>query len=126
MDRVAANAVAVACAASAGVHVALTPHHLEEDPLLGIGFAVAAVCLFAGALAFTRDEVPWIAAPAVAVLLAALMTAYAISRSVGLPLPGAEVEPLDVVGIATQAIQSAGLLALVALSHHTRRKESLT
>jgi len=107
------------------VHAALTPHHLEEIPLLGIGFGVAAVCLFAGALRFTRDEVSSLAAVAVALLLVALIAAYAVSRTVGLPLSHTEVEPLDVVGIATQAIQVGGLAALLAATHHIRRKESL-
>jgi drug/metabolite transporter (DMT)-like permease len=126
MDRVARNAVALTCASSAGVHAALTPHHLEEDPLLGAGFAVAAVCLLAGALAFTRDVVAPITAAAVSVLLVALMTAYVVSRTAGLPLPGAAVEPLDAVGMTTQAIQAGALLALLAVSHQNRRKESVT
>jgi len=125
MDRVACNVVALTCAASAGVHAALTPEHLGEEPLLGIGFAVAAVCLLTSALAFARDEVPAVAAPATSLLLVAVMAAYVISRTVGLPLPDAEVEPLDVVGVATQVIQASGLVALLAVSHHTRRKESL-
>jgi drug/metabolite transporter (DMT)-like permease len=91
MERIAGNVVGLACAASAGVHAALTPAHLEEAPLLGIGLAVAAVCLLTGALAFSREEAPTGAVPAVSVLL----------------------------------IAATGLLALVAVSHHIRRKESL-
>src|SRR5215213_3469350 len=123
MDRVAGNVVVLACAASAGVHAALTPHHLEESAWLGAGFAVAAVALFAGALRFTADEVSATEAVAVALLLVALIAAYAVSRSAGLP-PSGEVEPVDVVGMATQAIQAGGLVALLAATQRTRRKES--
>jgi hypothetical protein len=124
MDRVAGNVVVLACAASAGVHAALTPHHLEESAWLGAGFAVAAVALFAGALRFTADEVSTVEAVAVALLLVALIAGYAVSRSAGLP-PSGEVEPVDVVGMATQAIQAGGLVALLAATQRTRRKESL-
>jgi hypothetical protein len=55
-ELTARNVVAACCAASAGVHAALVPAHLEENGLLGAGFAVAAVPLFAGTLALSGDR----------------------------------------------------------------------
>jgi hypothetical protein len=127
----ARSVVAACCAASAGVHAGLVPEHLEENALLGTGFAVAAVLLFASALAFSgRRAASPFAAPATALLLAALIGAYALSRTVGLTFIGAEVEAVDGVGVATQVGHAVALAAAVALTNPTsavtalaRRKE---
>jgi hypothetical protein len=118
LELTARNVVAACCAASAGVHAALVPEHLDENALLGTGFAVAAVLLFASTLAFCggRAASP-LAAPATAVLLVALIGAYALSRTVGLTLIGAEVETVDGIGVATQVVQAVGLVAAIALTN---------
>jgi hypothetical protein len=114
----ARNVVAACCAASAGVHAALVPEHLEEHAVLGTGFAVAAVLSFASALAFSaRRAASPLAAPATALLLVALIGAYALSRTVGLTLIGAEVEHVDAVGVVTQVVQVGGLAAALVLTN---------
>jgi len=110
--------VAACCAASAGVHAALVPEHLEENAVLGTGFAVAAVLLFASTLAFSRGRgVSPLAAPATALLLVALICAYVLSRTIGLTFIGAEVEALDGMGVSTQVIQAVALAAAIALTN---------
>jgi hypothetical protein len=117
VDAGARNALAVCCAASAGVHAALVPEHLSESTILGTGFALSAVCLFASTFAFAGTLAPGpTAAPATALLLVALISAYAVSRTTGLPLIGAEVEKVDAVGLTTQALQAAGLAAALVLT----------
>jgi hypothetical protein len=117
VDAGARNALAVCCAASAGVHAALVPEHLAENTILGTGFALAAVCLFASTLAFAGTRAPSpAAAPATALLLVALISAYVVSRTAGVPLIGTEVEEVDAVGLTTQALQAAGLAAALVLT----------
>jgi drug/metabolite transporter (DMT)-like permease len=117
-ELTARNVVAACCAASAGVHAALVPEHLEENALLGTGFAVAAVLLFASTLALSghRAASP-LFAPAIALLLVALVGAYGLSRTVGLTFIGAEVEAVDGVGVATQVVQVVALAAAIALTN---------
>jgi hypothetical protein len=99
------------------VHAALVPEHLSASTILGTGFALSAVCLFASTLAFAGTRAPRsTAAPATALLLVALISAYAVSRTAGLPLIGAEVEEVDAVGLTTQALQAAGLAAALILT----------
>ena len=110
--------VAACCSVSAGVHAGLVPEHLRENWLLGTGFAVAAVLLLASALAFSAGRATSsLAAPATALLLVALIGAYALSRTVGLTFIGAEVEAVDAVGVATQVAQAVALAAAVALTN---------
>ena len=117
-ELAARNVVVACCAASAGVHAALVPEHFDESALLGGGFAVAAVLLFASTLAFSgQGPASPLAAPATALLLVALTIAYALSRTVGLSLIGAEVEAVDGVGVATQFVQTAALAAAIALTN---------
>ena len=117
VDAGARNALAVCCAASAGVHAALVPEHLGESTIMGAGFALAAVCLFASTLAFAGTRAPSpAAAPATALLLVALIGAYAVSRSAGLTFIGADVEPVDGMGVATQVVQAVAFAAALILT----------
>jgi hypothetical protein len=130
----ARNVIAACCAASAGVHAALVPEHLAEGAILGTGFVVAAVLLFATAVAFTGARpLGALVAPAAALLLVALICGYVASRRTGLTFIGAQVEDLDAVGLVTQAVQAAGLVAALVLTNPAstlvavaRRKDSHT
>jgi drug/metabolite transporter (DMT)-like permease len=118
LELTARNVVAACCAASAGVHAALVPEHLDENALLGTGFAAAAVLLLASTLTFSgRRTVSPLAAPATALLLVALIGAYALSRTVGLTFIGAALEPVDAIGVLTQVAQVVALAAAIALTN---------
>jgi hypothetical protein len=109
------NVVIISCALSAGVHYALVPPHLEENTILGAGFAVSTALLLLAALAIARSGDVRVPAGATAALLGALIVAYGVSRTIGLPVGGEGVEELDALGLATQCIQAAGLAAAIAL-----------
>jgi hypothetical protein len=102
--------VIVACAISAGIHVALVPEHLEEGRAAGIAFAAAAVLL--GALAIELTLRPRPAAHAVGgAVFAGLLVAYALALATGIPLVHPDREPADGLALATKAIEAVGLLA---------------
>jgi hypothetical protein len=113
--NLARNLVIVACAASAGVHAGLVLAHLGEDPKLGVAFALAAVLLLAVTVALVRTNLPRRPAALAGGLLAALIVAYAASRTVGLPLAREHTEPLDALGLVTQAVDAMGLIAALRL-----------
>jgi hypothetical protein len=104
-----------ACAFSAGAHIALAPEHLLESAGLGLGFLAAAALLLAlGLGAYTRPRsirIPLL----IALLSAALIAAYIVSRSVGLPILHPEPEPVDAVGVATKAAELVALILSLRL-----------
>lgn len=110
-----------ACAASAGAHAGLVPAHLSSEPRLGVAFVIAVVLLVVAAIGVATR--PWdrrIAGTA-GLLLAGLMLAYVLSRTTGLPVLDPEPETLDVVGIATTAIEALGFLVACRLIHPVGR-----
>jgi drug/metabolite transporter (DMT)-like permease len=119
------NVVIVACAISAGVHAGLVPEHLREAPPLGVAFVLAAAGLAMTAVLVARrpsDGRPPVLA---ALLFGALIAGYAASRTTGLPLLNAEHEELDSVGLVTQVVEVAGLVAALLLVHHARGRMPL-
>ena len=97
----------LACAISAGIHVALAPGH-------GPAFTTAAVVLAAVAAALTLR--PRAAAVAcAAAVLAGLLAAYGLAISTGLPLVHPEREPVAALALFTKAVEVAGLLAAGSL-----------
>src|SRR3954463_6490961 len=88
--------VALACAASAGVHAGLVPEHFRESALLGAAFALSVVLLAAGALRLRADAT---GAPWVAIVLLGVAACYLLSRTTGLPVLEPEPEQLDPVGV---------------------------
>jgi peptidoglycan/LPS O-acetylase OafA/YrhL len=112
------NVVLIACAASAGMHAGLVPSHLVENLWLGIAFAASVGLLLALIVALWRAGDPRRpAAAAAAVVLAALVVAYSLSRTVGLAPLAKDVEPVDAIGLLTQGVQVAGLVAALLLCH---------
>jgi hypothetical protein len=96
---------AACLAIAAGVHIAIAPEHLHEAPYAGVLFLLLATAALAsaGVLLTTNHPLAW--ASAAALSLAALV-AYALSRSVGLPMLGDDVgdwvNPLGLVAVASE------------------------
>jgi len=115
------DVVVLACALSAGVHAGLVPEHMQESPLLGVSFVVAAVLAALLAFALPRATGSVLLPGAAAVLLSGMIVAYGLSRASGLPLLGAEQEALDPLGVATKVIEIAGLVCAVRLLTESMR-----
>ena len=110
-----AAALLIGCALSAGAHFRLAPEHMAESPLLGMGFIVAGILLVAlGVGAFFRPYSPGLTL-ALAVLLAALILAYAVSRTAGLPVVHPERETVDAVGLVTKVVEIAAMALALRL-----------
>lgn len=123
---VARDALVVACAVSAGIHAALTPEHLREEPAAGIGFLVSTVLLAALAVALILRPASRAAAAAAAAVLAGLLVAYALAVTTGVPLLHPDVEPADGLGLATKAVELVGLAAALLLVSPGRPESRLT
>jgi hypothetical protein len=113
----ARNVVLISCAASAGVHAGLVPSHLVENPWLGIAFAGSVGLLLALIVSLWGAGDPRRRAASAAAVLAALIVAYSLSRTVGLAPLEEHVEPVDAIGLLTQGAQLAGLVAALVLCH---------
>lgn len=106
-----------ACAASAGAHAGLVPAHLNDEPRLGVAFLIAAVLLAAAAMAVAAWPMDRRITTGAGLLLAGLMLAYLATRTTGIPWLDPEPESLDAVGIATNLVESLGVLAALWLIH---------
>jgi hypothetical protein len=115
------TAASTICAASAGVHAALVPHHLDESIPLGAAFIGSAVALaLAAVMVRTPRHDRW--GPAVAAtVLAVTATAYVLSRTVGLPLLIDTREAVDPLGVLTSVAEVVGVWACFPLLN---RKDS--
>lgn len=105
---------AVVLLAGAGVvHLAATPVHLEESMPLGVGFVALGVAqLGAAAWLLARPARPTRLVAAGLQLVA--IGAWALSRTVGLPLVGDGAEPLGAAGMVTVLLEGLSVLALLA------------
>lgn len=108
--------------ASAGVHAALVPEHLEEAPVLGALFmlSVALAAAFAGVIAVARSP---LALPAAGGTLVVFALAYAYTRVAGLEALGIPHEEPDRLGLATVTLELVG--AAIALSASRRARPAL-
>lgn len=116
----------VAGAVAVGVHAGLAPHELREWAPLGASFIAAAVVLAAAiaGLAAGHGDCRQ-AAALLALLFVGLVVGYVATRIVALPPLDPDREPLDPLGVATTAMEAAGLVAALRLfSHRTHSSPS--
>jgi apolipoprotein N-acyltransferase len=118
--------VIACCAASAGAHAGLIPSHIRPQPELGVAFVVATVALLAAVAALTIRSDTASATRATALLMTALIGAYALSLTTGIPWIAGESEPVDRIGLATTAIEALSLACAVRLNPATRGHRSPT
>jgi hypothetical protein len=116
--RIAASTI---CAASAGVHAALVPHHLDESVGSGVAFLGSAVALVMVALVVRSPRHDRWGPSLAATVLAVTATAYVLSRTVGLPLLIDTSEAVDPLGLLTSAAEVVGVWACLPL---VNRKDS--
>lgn len=126
------------------VHLMLAPEHLDEHPILGVGFVLAGVAQVGLAvLVVARPNLTTL--PLLVVLNVAIMAVYSYAVLVGLPFGDAgdtdmagmagmadmdhdhglmlgAGEPVDVVGAATFAAELLGLSLVVALIRRVARR----
>ena len=114
------------CAASAGAHAALVPRHLDHEPRLGIAFLAATAVLLATAAALTYRPDDATVAQTTTVVLAALIGAYAVNVTTGLPWLSDGPEAVDLVGLATKSVEVTGLLFSIHLAPITGGHGSFT
>jgi hypothetical protein len=95
------DGLVVVVAVSAGIHAGLVPVHLEEEPALGVGFLLASIALWVTIVALRRRPASPLPPAAAALLLAALLAGYAVTRA---------GEPLDGIGLVTKAVELVGLV----------------
>jgi hypothetical protein len=72
------------------------------------------VTVVTAALAYRPDDAT--VSTATALLLAALIGAYAVNVTTGLPWLSGGPEPVDLVGLATKAVEGVGLLFSIQLA----------
>jgi K+ transporter len=109
------EALILSCAISAGIHGALVADHFDEGAGVGLGFAAATVLLAALVVALTFRPSSGLAIADAAAVLGGLLVSYALAVTTGIPLLHPEREPVDVLALATKAIEAVGLLAALQL-----------
>jgi hypothetical protein len=114
------------CAISAGIHAALTPEHLREETAAGVGFVASVVLLAALCVSLTYRPGSRLAVTAAGAALAALVAAYALATTVGVPVLHPDPEPADGLGLVTKAIELVGLAAALHLTAPGRPAGRLT
>ena len=125
-ERWGATVLVFTCATSAGAHAGLVPAHLNGEPRLGAAFIAAVVLLVAAAAALAARPGDRRIMSMAGLLLAGLMLAYLASRTTGIPVLDPEPEALDVVGLATNAVEALGILVALWLIHPLGRHGRLT
>jgi hypothetical protein len=103
---VSRDVLVLACAVSAGVHAALAPRHPS--------FLPAAAALAALAVGLARSDRKELVDGAI-VVLAGLIGSYALAVTTGIPILHPEPDEVTGLGLATKAVEAAGVLAALQL-----------
>jgi hypothetical protein len=114
-SELACDLVVVACAISAGIHGALTPEHFDEGVGAGAGFLAATVLLAVLVVVLIWRPASLVAICVAGAVLAGLLVSYGLAVTTGLPLLHPEPESIDVLALATKAIEAVGLVAVLQL-----------
>ena len=101
---------------SAGIHAALVPIHLADDPGLAVAFAAAAVLETGVGLLLARQPGRPLLGAAAA-LLAALVISYIAALVAHLPGTAETPEDPDVLGVVTKLIELSGMVAALVLAY---------
>lgn len=107
--------VVCVCAASAGVHAALTADHLHESTALGVAFALSAGALAAAGVIVRDPGLDSWAPRAAGSVLALIAIAYVASRTGGIPWLVPHPESPGALGLAATASELAAALAATSL-----------
>ena len=109
------DVVILACAISAGIHGALVPEHVAESVGAGIAFVVATAVLAGIVVAVTLRPASVVALAGAASVLVALLAAYALAITTGVPLLHPDREPVEALAVVTAAIEAVGIVAAAGL-----------
>ena len=108
-----------ACTVSALVHGVLVAQHAGSEPVLAAAFLTATGALLVAAALLHSGEASAATAGGTALLLLGLVAAYAVDRTIGLPVSSAHgaahADPVDTLGLATKAIELVGAGAALSL-----------
>jgi hypothetical protein len=92
------------------------PEHLRESAAAGGGFIASAALLLALAVAPTLRARSRAVVSAAAFTLVALIVAYALATTSGVPILQPEPEAVDGLALATKAVEIVGVLAALQLA----------
>ena len=107
-------------AVSAGVHAGLAPEHLHESPPLGAAFLVAAMALATAVTALSLRPSRTAVVRLLGALLAAVASAYAVTRLTAVPPLDPSRESLDVLGVGTSSLEALGFLVAARIGRRQR------
>jgi hypothetical protein len=105
----------VCCAISAGVHAALVPEHMRESVVTGAGFALSTVALVAAVVGLTVRPERRAVTSFSALALLGMVVAYVVASSSGIPVLHPDVDPVDMLGVSTKAVEVLGLVLAIRL-----------
>jgi hypothetical protein len=110
--------LAALLAGAGAIHVAMTPSHLGESAVEGTGFLVAAWVQLLLAVAVLLRPLTGRLLAAIGVTSVALVGAWAVSRTAGLPFGahGGHAESVSIVDGATVGLEVAALVVVLALA----------
>lgn len=108
--------------AAGAAHIPVIPSHLREAPYIGVLFILLTLaCLALAALLTWHPHAPSYAAATI--ITAAAITAYVLSRTIGLPMIEDDIgnwfEPLGIISVLTETAAFVTCASLIRKSSTT-------